>query len=145
MSTENVIADLLRIAREDLNAMRLLMPSGNRNAIYMCEQTAEKIIRAILSSEGVHAGIGHALSEMVDKIPDLNPLKTRLRAIERLEGYATSYRYTVTKTGKLKPPSMEEIKAFADTVEGLLLAVAQAFCVDLVGPRAPAGSAEPIR
>lgn len=69
MSAERVVANLLRIAREDLDGARVLNTSGNRNAIYLCEQAAEKIIRAVLTSEKIHAGIRHRLEEMIDLIP----------------------------------------------------------------------------
>ena len=90
MSAERVIANQLRIAREDLDGARLLNTRGNRNAIYLCEQAAEKIIRAVLTSERVHAGIRHQLQEMVDLVPDENPLKGRLRNLQYLSTYATS-------------------------------------------------------
>ena len=38
MSVELLVANLLRIAIEDLEGARLLAESGNRNAIYLCEQ-----------------------------------------------------------------------------------------------------------
>jgi len=41
MSVELLIANLLRVAREDLEGARLLAAAGNRNAIYLCEQSAE--------------------------------------------------------------------------------------------------------
>jgi HEPN domain-containing protein len=50
VSAGRVIANLLRIAHEDLEGARLLNARGNRNAIYLCEQAAEKIIRAVLTS-----------------------------------------------------------------------------------------------
>ena len=74
MIADLVIANLLRIAREDLDGASTLLPRGNRNAVYLCEQAAEKIIRAVLTSEGQHAGIRHQLDEMVNVIPDENPL-----------------------------------------------------------------------
>ena len=61
-------------------------------AISLCEQAAEKVIRAVVTSEGQHAGIKHVLAEMVDSIPDENPLKPHLRKIEHLSQYATAYR-----------------------------------------------------
>lgn len=57
MSAELLIANLLRVASEDLDGARLLAASGNRNAIYLCEQAAEKVITAVLTSEAIHAGI----------------------------------------------------------------------------------------
>jgi hypothetical protein len=68
------------------------------SAIYLCEQAAEKLIRAVLTSEKVHAGVRHQLDEMVSLIPEENPIKPRLRELQQLSTYATSYRYT-TPTG----------------------------------------------
>src|SRR5262245_44907831 len=102
MSADLVIANMLRVAKEDLDGARLLAAKGNRNAIYLCEQAAEKVIRAVLTSEGVHAGIKHQLNEMVDAVPDANPLKPLLRDIEHLAAFATSYRYPAT-SGRIKP------------------------------------------
>lgn len=69
MSAERVVANLLRIAREDLDGARLLNTRGNRNAIYLCEQAAEKLIRAVLTSEKGHAGVRHQLDERVGSFP----------------------------------------------------------------------------
>jgi HEPN domain-containing protein len=103
MSAEMLIANMLRIAREDLDGALLLASRGNRNAIYLCEQAAEKVIRAVLTSEGKHAGIGHRLDEMVDLVPDENPLKSGLREIDVLAAYATTYRYA-TSSGRIPDP-----------------------------------------
>ena len=45
MSVELLVVNLLRIATEDLDGARLLAASGSRNAVYLCEQAAEKVIR----------------------------------------------------------------------------------------------------
>lgn len=101
MNVENVIAGFLRIAAEDLEGARALARISNRNAIYLCSQAAEKVIRAVLTSEGAHAGIGHRLDRMVDSVPDENPVKSMLREIQGLEIYATSWRYPTT-VGRIK-------------------------------------------
>jgi HEPN domain-containing protein len=101
MSVELLIANLLRVAQEDLDGARTLARARNRNAIYLCEQAAEKVIRAVVSSEGLHAGVRHRLDEMVDLVPGDNPLKPSLRAIEYLAAYATTYRYP-TAAGRIK-------------------------------------------
>ena len=56
MSAELLIANMLRVAAEDLAGARLLASAGNRNAIYLREQAAEKIILSVLTSEGKRAG-----------------------------------------------------------------------------------------
>jgi len=70
--------------------------------------------------QGAHAGIGHQLDRMVDSIPDENPVKRKLREIQGLEIYATSYRYPTT-VGRIKPaPDIVEIENLADKVEAAL-------------------------
>ncbi len=145
MSAERVIANLLRIASEDLEGARLLNARGNRNAIYPCEQAAEKIIRAVLTSEERHAGARHQLEEMVSIVPDENPIKPQLRALQHLSSYATSYRYT-TPTGRIPDdPSTEVVATTARTIEATLVEVAKRFGVDLTATDKPAATRSPIR
>jgi HEPN domain-containing protein len=145
VSAERVIANLLRIAREDLEGARVLNARGNRNAIYLCEQAAEKIIRAVLTSEKIHAGVRHQLDEMVGLVPDENPIKPRLRALQHLSTYATSYRYT-TPTGRIPAdPPTEDVEATAKTIEATLIEAAARFGVDLAAVDKPAAASSPIR
>ena len=51
-----VISGYVRIAKQDLDGARLLNRAANRNAAYLCEQAAEKLIRAVLTSEGIQDG-----------------------------------------------------------------------------------------
>jgi HEPN domain-containing protein len=145
VSAERVIANLLRIAREDLAGARMLNAGGNRNAIYLCEQAAEKIIRAVLTSEKIHAGVRHQLDEMVGLVPDENPIKPRLRALQHLGTYATSYRYT-TPTGRIPAdPPTAEVEATAKSIEAALIEAAGRFGVDLAAADKPAATSAPIR
>jgi HEPN domain-containing protein len=145
MSAELLIANLLRVAQEDLEGARLLAAAGNRNAVYLCEQAAEKVIRAVLTSEGQHAGIKHQLDVMVDLVPDENPLKPALRQVEHLAAYATSYRYP-TSVGRIQqaPPPASLTTAMAN-VEAAMNQAAARFGVDLTKPGSPARHAGPIR
>jgi len=145
MSVEILIANLLRVAREDLDGSRLLSARGNRNAIYLCEQAAEKILLAVLSSEGKHGNIKHQLDEMVKLIPDENPLKPMLQAMEDLGAFATTYRYP-SPAGKIKPPpSMIEFDERSARVERAWNAAIDRFKVDISKPNTPAGTGAPIR
>lgn len=145
MSSELLVANLLRVASEDLDGARLLGTANNRNAVYLCEQAAEKIIRAVLTTEGKHAGIKHLLNEMVDLVPDENPLKPDLRSIERLAAYATAYRYP-TASGRIKqaPPASDFNLDFEKVATALQRAATQ-FGVDLTRRDAPAANARPAR
>jgi HEPN domain-containing protein len=148
MSVDVLIANNLRLAQEDLDGANTLAkkPGGpNRNAPYLYEQAAEKIIRAVATSEGVQAGRDHKLNELVDLIPDLNPIKPLLRAIEALAAFATAYRY-LGGTGKIKPtPPATELATYAADVATALNEAAVRFGVDLAKPNAPAASPGLIR
>lgn len=145
MSAEALIASYLRIANEDLAGARQLATTGNRNAMYLCSQAAEKIIRAVLTSEGKNAGIKHQLDELVDMVPDENPLKPGLRAIQDLTDYATSYRYPSPK-GRIKmPPNKAAFEHDAGAVQAALEEAARRFGVDLSKLDTLARTAAPIR
>ncbi len=145
MVADLLIANLLRIAREDLDGARLLVAGNNRNAAYLCEQAAEKVIRAVLTSEGKHAGIRHQLEEMVNLVPDENPLKQGLREIEELTAYATAFRYP-TSSGKIPvPPPGTELGALITKVDQVLTDAASRFGVELAKKGAPAKTSGPVR
>ncbi len=145
MSADALIANLLRIANEDLDGALLLAARGNRNAVYLCEQAAEKVIRAVLTAEGVHAGVRHQLDLMVDLVPDANPLKPALRAVEELAAYATTYRYPTTTGRIIDPPTGSEFDRLAAKVKVVLDEAVARFEVDLTRKGVPARRPTPIR
>jgi HEPN domain-containing protein len=145
MSAELVIAGYVRIAKQDLDGARLLNTGGNRNAAYLCEQAAEKLIRAVLTSEGIQAGIRHELPDMVSTIPDENPVKPLLRAIQDLDVYATAYRYPSPKGRVKNPPAPADVDQYIAKIELALTQLAARFTVDLSKIDGPAGNVGPIR
>jgi HEPN domain-containing protein len=145
MSVERQLASLLRVANEDLRGARLLAGGGNRNAIYLCAQAAEKIIKAVLTSEGKHAGIKHELGEMVQQVPDANPLRPALRDVEHLSAYLTAWRYPTTSGRISESPGGERLQEAIGRVAALLDAVVARFKVDLSSTDSPAGTTAPIR
>ncbi len=144
MSADRLIANLLRVAREDLDGAVVLAAAGNRNAAYLLEQAAEKVILAVLTSEGVHGGVKHQLDAMVDKVPDANPLKPALREIEELAVYATAFRYP-TPVRVIEGPSREELEGFMEKVGRVIADAAARFEVDLSRKDAPARRPSPAR
>ncbi|MEQ1735465.1 MAG: HEPN domain-containing protein [Rhodoglobus sp.] len=145
MSAEALIASFLRIANEDLAGARQLSSTGNRNAMYLCSQAAEKIIRAVLTSEGKNAGIKHQLDELVDMVPDENPIKPALRSIQDLSDYATSYRYPSPKGRIKQPPDQAAFDREAASVQAALDDAANRFGVDLTSLDGLALRATPLR
>lgn len=139
------IAGFLRLALEELKAAKALQAVGNRYAIYHCAQAAEKVIRAVLISEGRHAGREHRLDIMVDQIPDENPMKLELRKVDRLSSYLTSYRYPTDVGRIIASPEESELCQFLTDVRSVLDEVASRFSFDLDGENEVAGCSDPIR
>lgn len=140
---DKLITGFLHVALADFEAARLLAAAGNRNAIYLLEQAAEKVIKAVLTSEGIHATAKHALDEMVDQIPDANPIKGQLRAVEHLSRYATTFRYP-TPGGRI-PEAPKDFDERAAKVERVLDEALKRFEVDRSDSEKPAGRPGPIR
>lgn len=120
------------------------MPAS-RGAAYHLEQAAEKIIRAITTSEDIRAGLGHELDDFVDEIPDTHPFKMECRGVQDLKKYATSYRYPTSRGKPVKLPTKIEFEDNYSKVKQLLEDVANRFQVDLDQENAPAGKPDPIR
>lgn len=144
MSVERTIANFLRIAQDDLKGARLLADAGNRNAAYLAEQAAEKVIRAVLTSEGLHAGVRHDLREMVGQVPKENPVRPLLEATTVLSMYATSFRYPGTSNIPAEP-STEALKAHLRNVEAAFEAAVKGFGVDLASRTSGARRPGPLR
>lgn len=144
MSVERTIANLLRIAQEDLKGATLLAGARNRNAAYLAQQAAEKVIRAVLTSEGIHAGQRHDLREMLSMVPDANPTKALLAATVGLAAYATAYRYPGTARIP-QAPNAAAMNAHLADVQTALDAVSTGLGVDLGVPDGVATRPHPIR
>lgn len=133
MSADRANAALLRIAASDLADARILAGVRSRHAPYLCSQAAEKIVKAVLTAEGIHVhrNVAHRIDLMVDLLPDANAYKARFRKIEHLASYATSYRYP-TPTGRVPAaPSPDELASLIDETDSLLRDVADRFGIDL--------------
>jgi hypothetical protein len=89
--------------------------------------------------------VRHQLDEMVKLVPDDNPLKPGLKAIEPLAAYATAFRYT-GGSGRIRPGlGDDEFEAYARAVESALTEAALRLGVDLSKPNQPASSSGPVR
>jgi HEPN domain-containing protein len=93
MSVARRIAGLLEIAAEDARGAVALAREKNRNSAYLCQQAAEKLIKAVLLDHGIEAGTEHHLDVLVKRLPDDHPWKARLRTLDTYTPYATAYRY----------------------------------------------------
>jgi HEPN domain-containing protein len=120
MSVRDRIDAFLRLAQEELSAARSLRVSGPRQAAYFCQQSAEKIARAILTHASVPFGTGHNLGQMAAALPANHPWRSKLNALDKHSPAATRYRYP-GPTGRLAPPpSAEQLDEDIRELETLL-------------------------
>ncbi|MDF1663021.1 MAG: HEPN domain-containing protein [Planctomycetota bacterium] len=145
MSAELFVASHIRVAAEDLEGALALVKLGNRNAVYLCSQAAEKLVKAILTTENLHGGREHRLDVLIDKIPDENPLKPDLRKFQRISDFSTTFRYPTIR-GKVKEqPDSDALAETIDLVQAAIAKVAERLEISIPDKGAPAGNIDPIR
>ena len=141
-----IIANLLRIAAQDLDGARRLAVAGNRNAPYLCQQAAEKVARAVAHPEGGHLGREHRIDVIVDFLPAANPMRLLLKPLEELTPFATTYRYPRSAGRISDTPSTWRMALLIERTEAALTTAARVFGVDLAAPDdVPAADCSPVR
>jgi HEPN domain-containing protein len=100
-------------------ARRLVADPPNRLAAFHLQQAAEKLVKAVRLNRGLRAIADHDLEALVDELPHDDPWRAKLRVLEPLSAYATTYRYP-SPTGKRKGgPSADEVLVWIKTISGL--------------------------
>ncbi len=127
MSVARRALALLLVAREDIAAARLLAAASNRNAIYLCQQAAEKLIRARLAQRGIDATREHHLRVLVDLLPNDDPWRARLSPFDRLSPFATTYRYPTPGGRVPESPTADVVLAEAAAIEALIASLEREF------------------
>jgi HEPN domain-containing protein len=136
------------LAHGDLEAVEALAAIGNRNDAYHTQQAAEKILLALLTSEGIRAERKDAyrIDVLQSLLPDANRFKLNFSPIAFLTIYATTYRYP-KDAGRLPAKAdNDELGAAMDAVRQILNEVAAHFGVELTdNDKVPATSSAPPR
>ncbi len=100
-------------------AKRLIEDPPNRFAAFHLQQAAEKLVKAVRLGAALRVTSEHNLEVLIDELPADHPSKQKLRVLEPLSSYATSYRYP-SPTGKRKgAPSNAEVLVWITTIAGL--------------------------
>lgn len=141
--SDRLIGSFLWLASQNLRDAAILHQVGSRSAFNHLHQAAELIVRAVLTSEGVHVGRSHDLGPMVESVPSENPIRPLLVALQPLAAYATSFLYP-TQAGLIVVAGTD-FAASAEAVERALDSVATRFEVDLTRENQVARHPGPIR
>lgn len=103
-------------------AKRLIVDPPNRFAAFHLEQAAEKLVKAVRLVRGLRVTADHNIEALVDELPADDPWRPKLRVVEPLAAFATTYRYP-SPTGKRKSgPSNAEVLDWVNTISALLTA-----------------------
>lgn len=148
MSAELHIASALRLAAEDIEAAEALARIGNRYDAYHAEQAAEKILLALLTSEGIRAERkdSHRIDVLMDLLPDENTFKARFLPLAFLTVYATTYRYPKDAGRIPAPADADMLRNALNALKAILADVVRYFGVDpSPSSHAPAKTVKPPR
>ncbi|MCB9743526.1 MAG: HEPN domain-containing protein [Alphaproteobacteria bacterium] len=130
MSAAERIAAFLQLASEEVAAARLLADTNPRQAAYFCQQSAEKIARAVLTDAGVLWGTGHNLGQMAAALPENNAWRERIRSLDKHSPAATRFRYPNPAGRLTRPPELRRLLADVAELESLLQDVRAALIKD---------------
>jgi HEPN domain-containing protein len=120
MSVARRTAAFLDLAVQDVDAAKTLAATRNRYAAYHCQQAAEKLIKAVLLHRGIESGTEHRLDVLVDKLPDDDTWKAKLRPLDAYSPYATTFRYP-TPGGRIPAaPEPAQVAEDARAIEALI-------------------------
>jgi HEPN domain-containing protein len=87
-------------------------------AVYMVQQAAEKLVKAMLVSIDIDPPRTHDIAEIIAELGSDLPFHERLTALSALTPYATGFRYPTPHEPPPLPP-FEEIDAWISEIESL--------------------------
>ena len=108
------------IARDELVATASLLPRQPRQAAFFLQQAAEKLLKAVLTAEGLTFPRSHQLGALAALLPGDHPWRADLAALDRLTAYATVLRYPLPDGKPPPPPDPYELARSVHEVGGLL-------------------------
>jgi HEPN domain-containing protein len=107
------VESFIALAREDLAVAKKLVFDHPRHAAFNIEQAAEKLLKAVLSTEGITFNAGHQLGALAAMLPAGHIWRADLATFDDFTSYATAVRYP---TGSGRMPQEPDA---ADLHEGL--------------------------
>jgi HEPN domain-containing protein len=108
-------------AREDLAVARKLIADHPRHSAFCIEQAAEKLLKAVLTAEGIVFAAGHhQLGRLAEMLPADHIWRADLMAFDRYTSYATATRYPRPGGGMPRVPSRETLEGGLREVTSLV-------------------------
>jgi len=103
------VESFIALAREDLDVARKLVADHPKHAAFNIEQAAEKLLKAVLSSEGILFNAGHQLGALAALLPADHLWRADLATFDEFTSYATSLRYPTGGGRMPQEPDADEL------------------------------------
>jgi HEPN domain-containing protein len=114
-------ASFIALAKEDLAVARKLLADHPRHSAFAIEQAAEKLLKAVLTTEGiVFSASHHQLGRLAELLPAEHLWRADLMAFDSYTSYATATRYPRPGGGMPQVPSREILEAGMKEVASLV-------------------------
>jgi HEPN domain-containing protein len=114
-------ASYIALAKEDLSVARKLMADHPRHAAFNIEQAAEKLLKAVLTSEDIRfTASHHQLGALAALLPADHLWRADLMAFDDFTSYATALRYPKPGGGMPAEPEDSDLKEGWETVSALV-------------------------
>jgi HEPN domain-containing protein len=102
----------IALAVEDLAIARKVVDEFPRDAAFHIEQAAEKLLKAILTTEGINFGVGHhQIGRLAESLPPDHVWRADMMAFDVYSSYATATRYPGPGGRMPRTPSKDVLKA----------------------------------
>ena len=114
-------ASFIALAKEDLTVARKLLSAHPRHSAFAIEQAAEKLLKAVLTTEGIAFSAGHhQLGRLAELLPTEHIWRADLMAFDSYTSYATATRYPRPGGGMPQTPSRDVLEAGLREVASLV-------------------------
>ena len=110
----------IALAKEDLGVGRRVLKDYPRSAAFHLQQAAEKLLKAVLSAEGITFTAGHQLGELAGLLPNDHVWRADLMAFDEYTPYATSTRYPRPGGGMPRTPPTDKLEKSLKEVASLV-------------------------
>jgi HEPN domain-containing protein len=112
---------LVALAKEDLAVAKKLIADHPRHCAFCIEQAAEKLLKAVLTAEGIAFAAGHhQLGRLAEMLPPDHIWRADLMAFDSYTSFATATRYPRPGGGMPRIPSQETLSAGLKEVTSLV-------------------------
>jgi HEPN domain-containing protein len=124
----DIVREWLTAVERDLKAIRNCLfgpdptPAG---AAYHCQQAAEKLVKAVLISTGIHPRKTHDIQGLVAELGEAHPMRPVLAPFMRFTPFAWAFRYPSLDPMAVEAnePSLDEVTEWLKEILSAVQAV----------------------